>query len=124
MAVPILDLKEQYRTIREEVDSAIQGVLEAGDFILWGRVMPDGLEDNSLWISMDDGEYVLWDIQPRSEKAWVWNRVSNRGVSGPVLYHLDTGLHTLVIKNREDGTRIDRILITNDIDYVPTQLGE
>ena len=73
---------------------------------------------------MDNEEYVLWDIRPGSEETWIWNRVSKRGVSGPVVYHLDAGLHTLVIKNRESGTGIDKILITNDIEYKPTGRGE
>jgi dTDP-4-amino-4,6-dideoxygalactose transaminase len=38
MAIPILDLQEQYRTIRDEIDDAIQGVLERGDFILGPNV--------------------------------------------------------------------------------------
>ena len=38
MTIPILDLLEQYRTIREEIDDAIHGVLEGGDFILGPNV--------------------------------------------------------------------------------------
>ena len=38
MTVPFFDLQEQYRTIREEIDEAIQGVLTAGDFILGPNV--------------------------------------------------------------------------------------
>jgi hypothetical protein len=94
-------------------------VFEAGDFVVWGRVKSEGFEDNSLWIAMDNGEHVLWDIQPGGEDTWAWNLVSNRGISGPLVYHLDAGTHILVIKNREQGTKLDKILITNDIDYEP-----
>jgi dTDP-4-amino-4,6-dideoxygalactose transaminase len=38
MSIPIIDLQEQYRTIREEINDAIQGVLEGGDFILGPNV--------------------------------------------------------------------------------------
>lgn len=34
MRIPLVDLKEQYNTIREEVDAAIQRVLQDGQFIL------------------------------------------------------------------------------------------
>ena len=90
-------------------------LLEEGDFVVWGRVLSNGIGNDSFWISMDNSTYILWDTHPGNEGNWVWDRVSNRGGSDPVVYHLDAGTHTLVIKNREDGTRIDRILITNDI---------
>ncbi len=38
MVIPILDLKAQYHAIREEMDAAIQGVLESGHFILGPNV--------------------------------------------------------------------------------------
>ncbi len=38
MAVPVLDLKAQYRRIREAVDAAVRGVLESGQFVLGPNV--------------------------------------------------------------------------------------
>jgi UDP-N-acetyl-3-dehydro-alpha-D-glucosamine 3-aminotranferase len=38
MAVPVLDLKTQYRGLRREIDEAIRGVLESGYFILGPNV--------------------------------------------------------------------------------------
>jgi dTDP-4-amino-4,6-dideoxygalactose transaminase/acetyltransferase-like isoleucine patch superfamily enzyme len=38
MNIPLVDLKAQYRALAEEIDSAIQAVLERGDFILGGAV--------------------------------------------------------------------------------------
>lgn len=43
MQVPLLDLKQQYANIKEEVDKAIQGVLDSGFFILGDEVK--SLED-------------------------------------------------------------------------------
>ncbi|HLD34231.1 MAG TPA: DegT/DnrJ/EryC1/StrS family aminotransferase, partial [Patescibacteria group bacterium] len=34
MAVPLIDLKAQYRTIKNEIDAAISGVVDAGAFIM------------------------------------------------------------------------------------------
>ena len=33
MKIPLVDLKAQYASIKREIDQAIQGVLEATDFI-------------------------------------------------------------------------------------------
>ena len=38
LAVPALDLKAQYRTIREEIDRAVRGVVESQYFILGPEV--------------------------------------------------------------------------------------
>jgi dTDP-4-amino-4,6-dideoxygalactose transaminase len=43
MAVPVLNLVAQYRTLREEIDQAIRGVVESGQFVLGPHVR--GLED-------------------------------------------------------------------------------
>ena len=37
----------------------------------------------------------------------------------PVTYYLEAGQHTLKVKQREDGTKLDRILITDDMQFVP-----
>ena len=38
MKIPLIDLVAQYRSIREEIDRAIHGVLESGAFILGPNV--------------------------------------------------------------------------------------
>ena len=98
----------------------------AGNYVVWGRVMVDnrgGIND-SFYVSMDSGSYALWETPQGSSPAWVWDRVSNRGGEDPVVYWLSAGQHTLLIKQREAGTKLDRILITNDLVYVPQGLGE
>jgi len=94
----------------------------AGDYVIWGRVLaPDG-GDDSFFVSIDDGDYSLWDT--RQSSTWVWDKVRNRGGPNPVVYYLEAGEHVLTIGQREDGTRIDRILITDDLGYVPEGLGD
>jgi hypothetical protein len=98
----------------------------AGNYVVWGRVMVDrtlGIND-SFFVSMDSGSYVVWETPRGASAAWGWDQVSNRGGADPVMYELSAGQHTLVIKQREEGTKLDRILITNDLAYVPQGLGE
>jgi hypothetical protein len=87
----------------------------AGNYVVWGRLI-DNL-GNSFFVSMDSGPNALWDTVGGS--TWGWDWVNNRGGADPVVYALGAGQHTLAIKHREDGTELDRILITNDMAYVP-----
>ena len=77
---------------------------------------PNG-DDDSFYVSMDGGADSLWDTTISS--SWVWNRVSHRNGSDPVVYNLSAGNHTLVIKQREDGTKLDEIIITDDLSLRP-----
>ncbi|MCK5255430.1 MAG: hypothetical protein KAQ81_05355, partial [Deltaproteobacteria bacterium] len=95
-----------------------------GDYVVWGRVISNDGNSDSFYASVDDGEYALWDTLQGGTETWVWDQVSDRGIADPVIFYLEMGVHTLVIKQREDGTKIDRILITNDMGYVPEGLGE
>jgi hypothetical protein len=99
-------------------------VLEAGDFVAWGRVIANSAQDDSFFVSMDGGTFTLWDTFKGGEENWVWDQVSDRRTAEPVIFHLDAGIHTLVIKQREDGTKLDKILITNDRAYDPSGLDE
>jgi hypothetical protein len=93
------------------------------NYVIWGRVISNSKNDDSFFVSIDYGDYLLWDTQRWDTETWVWDQVSNRGGSDPVLFYLGAEEHSLIIKQREDGTKIDRILVTNDMDYIPEGLG-
>jgi hypothetical protein len=88
-----------------------------GNYVIWGRVEANNSADNSFFVSVDDKAYALWHT--RKSQSWVWDPVNTRGAAEPVVYQLDAGEHTLIIKQREDGTKIDSILITGDMEFVP-----
>jgi hypothetical protein len=50
---------------------------------------------------------------------WIWDPMNSDNASLPIIFYLDEGTHSLIIKQREDGTKLDKILITNDIEYLP-----
>ncbi|MDH4232603.1 MAG: putative Ig domain-containing protein, partial [Nitrospirota bacterium] len=97
-------------------------VPEAANYVIWGRVLAATTGDDSFYVSMDGGTYALWDTIVSG--VWAWDQVNNRGVADPVVYPLTAGQHTLIVKQREDGTKIDRILVTNNMQYVPQGIGE
>ena len=52
--------------------------------------------------------------------SWTWDKVNNRNGADPVVYNLAEGTHTLIIKQREMETKLDGIVISKDIDTVPS----
>jgi hypothetical protein len=95
----------------------------AGTYVVWGRVISNSGGDDSFSVAMDDGADALWDTKLGGTEVWVWDLVSDRGANYgegvPMQYTLAAGTHTLRIKQREDGTKLDKLLITNDLSYTP-----
>lgn len=101
-------------------------ISQAGNYVIWGRVIAPNGNDDSFFIDVDGTGDKMWN-GITAGTAWVWDKVKDTTVTpvtDPVIFNLDAGIHQLKIKQREDGTKIDKVLITNDLDYAPTGIGE
>jgi hypothetical protein len=79
-------------------------------------------DDDSFWVSMDGGAFVMWNGIPASS-TWAWDDVHDSNNGGAVVtYTVAQGSHTLVIANREDGVKLDKLYITAKGD-TPSGLG-
>ena len=102
----------------------------SGDYVVWGRVIASDEGNNSFFVQFDnDGFEALWTINLSS--MWQWDAVNHWGNGGefepeidPVVFNLSAGDHILEIKQREDGTKLDKLLITNNLSYVPQDEGD
>ena len=54
---------------------------------------------------------------------WHWDKVNDYEILDPVPFSLTPGVHTIKVKLREDGTKLDKMLLTNDINFVPRGKG-
>ncbi len=97
-------------------------IAQEGDYVLLGRVIAPGGSDDSFWIQIDDGQDNLWDVQIGD--SWHWDEVNNRGGANPVVFNLTAGTHILKVKVREDGTEIDKLLLTNVVSFRPSGEGD
>jgi PKD repeat protein len=95
-----------------------------GDYKICGRVQAPTSENNSFLVRMDDDPDRTWTI-PETAK-WGWDAVNHWGSGNetdpeidPAIFTLSAGEHVLTIKHRECGTKLDRLLITNDLAFVP-----
>ena len=95
----------------------------AGTYKVWARVIDPTNGDDSFWVRMDSGSWINWNEIPIGA-AWHWDDVHNASAGNAlVTFNLAAGSHTLTIAYREDGARLDKVLITNDSAYVPSGAG-
>jgi len=96
-------------------------VPEAGDYVIWGRQVSNDATSDSFFVSVDGQTEMVWHTKLGGQGVWTWDVVSDRAVddprdaSNPQHYWLEAGFHSLTIRQREDGTKLDNIVITNDL---------
>ncbi len=101
-------------------------------YYLWGLVNAPTSSEDSYIISIDGDRDRIWDVLYESHPAeWTWDQFAERGTGAfdapqydPATFPLSAGSYTLQITNREDGTLIDQILITNDPDFDPSNTNQ
>lgn len=89
-----------------------------GEYVLWGEVRAPATNDNSFYVSVNGGEEIAWHTPApdATTETWTWDPVSRveEGIhTDPMIFSLEAGTHRLRIRNREDGTRLRRLRITN-----------
>lgn len=85
-------------------------VAEAGKYRLWGRKYWEDGCGNSFTLVINGGLPVTFG-EDGTYDAWEWLRAP--------LFDLKSGENTLEVLNREDGVRLDKIILTRDLDFVP-----
>jgi hypothetical protein len=68
---------------------------------------------------MDAGTWTNWNNIPLGA-TWHWDDVHG---TATMMYSLAAGSHTLTFAYREDGAKLDRVLVTNDLAFTPTGTG-
>lgn len=102
-------------------------VPEAGEYVIWGRQVSNGTNSDSFFVSVDGQPDLTWHTKLGGWDVWTWDVVSHRteddprDTTQPQTYWLAVGSHSLTIKQRDDGTKLDTIVITNDLQLVNGQ---
>jgi len=94
-------------------------VPDEGVFTLWCRVWWDGECGNSFTARMDDLPAFLFG-EDATYKAWHWVKYPLARTAAPL--RLAKGRHSLVFLNREDGVRLDQVLLSADRRFVPVDI--
>ena len=115
-----------YVTVRPDMESLSEAPVSSDDHIyirfaadtnttyhVYGRVYCPTGDDDSFWLKMDNGSFVMYNNLGTS--GWAWVRLSNA--------ILTAGEHTLTIAYRENGALLDKICISTDTNP-PEGMGE
>jgi PKD repeat protein len=94
-----------------------------GTYKIWGRVNINMHDEDAFWVKMDNENWVKWKGIEVGCK-WHWDEVHDTQKNNQVVFlNLEAGSHTLTLTYGMDQTRLDKWLITNDPDYIPTDAG-
>ncbi len=93
----------------------------AGVYSVWVRGMAPDAGGDSLHVGLDGQTPSTAADLTGFTNAWGWRRVTPGGSA--TLDLTETGAHTLDAWMREDGLRVDRLLLVTDTNYIPTGLG-
>jgi len=95
----------------------------AGIYKVWGRVIAAMDDENAFWVRMDHEKWIKWKNICVGCK-WHWDEVHDNANNDQVVkFYLTQGEHMLTFAYLLDQTRLDKILITNDLNYIPTESG-
>ncbi|MFP4250276.1 MAG: hypothetical protein ACLFU7_11500, partial [Armatimonadota bacterium] len=86
-----------------------------GVYTFWGRTMGLDGKSDSFFVKLNDRDEQEWHVgHGRDGLEWRWVPLSSLAPT-----RLAAGEHTLRIHSREDGTRLDTIIVTNDPFFTP-----
>ncbi len=100
----------------------------AGTYYVWTRSLtPEASGHDSWTVSADGANGFTYDVfQGGRSNTWAWDQLSQRGNGrpespqfNPKTHNWNAGAHTITFEGRAHDTRLDKILITNDPNYVP-----
>ena len=99
-------------------------VTTTGNYSVWGRtIAPSGTEDSFI-IQVDNEPEITWDVVNSFD--WIWDTVSDRGSGtttqpefNPYFVNLTEGFHTVIIKRRDPGTKLDKLIFTKNSLFTP-----
>ncbi|HKS29833.1 MAG TPA: S8 family serine peptidase [Pyrinomonadaceae bacterium] len=95
----------------------------AGTYYVWLRAWANDTSDNSVHVGLDGQAVTTADhISVGSYGAWTWVRSTMDGPVATINVN-SAGLHTINVWMREDGLRVDRLLLTTNSLTVPTGNG-
>lgn len=94
---------------------------QTGTFFIWARVLAPTSAENSIHLG-DNGVKTADRINIPEIGVWVWKNEANDG-SRAVVEVNEPNMVTINCWMRESGACLDRLLLTSDPNYVPSDVG-
>jgi hypothetical protein len=88
-------------------------------YTIWVRGYADNADADAVNVSLNE---TVIDVTGFAPEVWDWANQSASG--GPAKVVVETsGVYTLSLLMREDGMRVDRLLLTTNTTYIPSDFG-
>jgi hypothetical protein len=102
-------------------------ITQPGPYRVWTRSLKTGTVPGSWNIKIDNGASFVYDVfQNRKYGTWTWDEMSDRGNGDganpqfdPKIINFTAGEHKIIFQARYEDTRLDKIILTADPNFVP-----
>ena len=91
-------------------------VSKTGSYYLSARISAPTAENNSLWVKIDNRNWIRWWEGIVVGQSFTWNAAPGGSIA------LEAGTHTLSVAYRESGTQLDKLLLSPS-DQLPSGTG-
>ena len=95
------------------------------NYHVWCRVKSPTSSTDSFGVAVDSGTEDIFHVYGAPEPAdgirsssWIWKKIHLPN-AGPKVYALSAATHTIRFRSREPGAQLDRIVLTNDPNFIP-----
>jgi hypothetical protein len=99
--------------------SYIINFTSTGAYYIWLRGYAPNAAGDSVFLGQDD--QLVTTLTGFAPREWGWGHTTQYGPA--TIYITQPGLHTLHLWQREDGLRLDRIVLTSNSSYNPVGEG-
>jgi hypothetical protein len=99
---------------------------QTATYRVWSRIMTGtAATDNSYSLEIDGANcYIVGDNNAIPTGTWTWVNYQNGTTTSILDLSLTTGSHTFKMIGREDGVKLDRVILTSDTSCVPSGTGD
>jgi len=102
-------------------------VATAGTYVIWCRIVATNEGTDSFFASIDGGSAIEYDTSWQNGTTtvgpqWQWTEINTaQDQTDEMLrtFTLSAGSHTLEFGGREQGSVVDRLIVTSDLGFVP-----
>jgi hypothetical protein len=87
-------------------------VEQAGTYFLFARIQAPTQNANAFYFRVDAGAFATWNTAVTNAE-WQWQRV-NDAANANLSFNLTAGAHTVEVRQRDDGTRLDIVALSTN----------
>jgi hypothetical protein len=98
------------------------------DYVIWVRAIATSDVNDSVYVTRDGGAEDIYDANYLNwGTTWKWSVINGRWPTGvpasrnPRVFPMAPGTHHLKFRTRNPNVKYDRLIVTNDMTFVPTE---